>query len=680
MAALPPGFQVRTTPTSSGATPPPGFQVRSAPVEQTPREKAAAYLDQHPEAGPGVLSSLANKAGQGFTFGWGDEIASGLLALKDTVKHGGSLKDNYELEHAMQEEMLDRAGKKTGAAGVAAEVVGGLGGGLGLAKNGVTLLKTGQGLLPTIGRGIAEGAAYGGVTGAGTAEEGDRIGSGLKGAAMGGAIGGALPVAVRAVGDIANRSGLGAKLNPAGYAEDQLGKTISRSGKSAEQLTDEMANASNAGQGNYVLADALGENGQSQLAAAVKLPGAARQAAVDELSRRNTGMGRQVGGFVDDAFNTHGNTAKEYEDLMTAARKKAGDVRYDASRANAGPVDLNNTMSVLQDLRDPAGVLPEASVSGAESAAPDAVEKAAKLLARPGLGETGAANYNLALDAKRQIGDLIEKAARAGGGYEAEQAGKVSKALDAALSQASPGYRRANDTFSRMSRPIEAIEQGQKAATSGRAQDTINTFSEMRRPAQQGFRVGYADKLNRDLGGPTAGAKINEMLAGDVADEISALAAPGRGDLFREQLQRSQDMVRTGNRALGGSPTAELIAGGEDLKAPISALSELAQGNVLGAAKNAIGSVLGASIGDQEAVRNQLIPMLMSRSGGIDLPSLIASIQRRSAGRQMMADDIGRGVMTSIMPAAFSEMDRSPPAPVNVTPENIDALQRRIPR
>jgi hypothetical protein len=72
--------------------------------------------------------------------------------------------------------------------------------------------------------------------------------------------------------------------------------------------------------------------------------------------------------------------------------------------------------------------------------------------------------------------------------------------------------------------------------------------------------------------------------------------------------------------------------------------------------------------------------MLMSRSGGIDLPSLIASIQRRSAGRQMMADDIGRGVMTSIMPAAFSEMDRSPPAPVNVTPENIDALQRRIPR
>jgi hypothetical protein len=682
MSQLPPGFKVVTPQSSTGGSSslPSGFNVvtGSTLAPQTPREKAKAYLDAHPDAQPGTLSSLANKVGQGFTFGFADEAAAGLSAIKDTIKHGGSLRDNYDLEHAMQQELLDRAGKKTGAAGIAAEVVGGIGSGLGAAKNGVTLLKAGQGLLPTVGRGAAEGAIYGGLTGAGTADQGNRLEGAAKGAGLG-AVGGAVAPAVVELGSRVGSgalSGYRAWRDPRGFAQEQLAKTVERSGRTAADLQNELLQARQAGQGNYVLADALGDSGQKQLAGAVKLPGSAKQTAIDELAARNSGMGRQVGGFVDEAFNTHGNTAQEYIDLMEAARSRAGDVRYDAARASAGPVDLNRTLSTLEDIRDPAGVL--SNPTAGQSVAPGGVERAAQLIGREGVGPTDAADFSVLLDTKRQIGDISSEAQRAGRNYEASQVGRINSALDSALSDASPGYRRANDTFSRMSRPIEAVEEGQRAAVRGRSADTINTFNQMERPGQQGFRVGYADKLNEALGGSTVGRKLNDMLVGDAADEIAAIATPGKADLLNEQLQRARTMVGTGNQALGGSPTAELLGQQADLGATLPIMSQIAQGNILSAAKQALSTLGQGAIGEQEAVRNNLIPMLMSKAGGLDLNSLMQAVQASQRARQTFSNDLGRGAVTGILPAIMSELGgRQPPSSVNVTPDSQEAFVNR---
>ena len=667
-----------TPPDSAPRGPWEKFQQQAAPAPQTPRDKARAYLDAHPEAQPGTLSSLANKVGQGVTFGFADEAAAGLRAGYDMLKHGGSFKDNYDLEHAMQQELLDRAGKNTGAAGIAAEVIGGLGSGLGAAKSGLTLMKAGQGLLPTIGRGAAEGAIYGGLTGAGTADQGNRLEGAATGAGLG-AVGGAVAPAVVELGSRAGSgalSGYRAWRDPRGFANEQLAKTVERSGKTAADLQNELLQARQAGQGNYVLADALGDSGQKQLAGAVKLPGSAKQAAIDELAARNSGMGRQVGGFVDEAFNTHGNTAQEYIDLMEAARSRAGDVRYDAARSSAGPVDLNRTLSTLEDIRDPAGVLNNPTAG--QSVAPGGVERAAQLIGREGVGPTDAADFNVLLDTKRQIGDIASEAQRAGRNYEAGQVGRVQRELDAALSNASPGYRRANDTFSRMSRPIEAVEEGQRAAVRGRSADTINTFNQMGRPAQQGFRVVYADKLQEALGGPTVGRKLNDMLVGDAADEIAALATPGKADLLNEQLQRAKTMVGTGNQALGGSPTAELLGQQSDLETTLPIMSQIAQGNLLGAAKQAMSALGSGAIGNQEAVRNNLIPMLMSKAGGLDLDSLMQAVQASQRARQTFSNDVGRGAVTGILPAIMSELGgRQAPTQVNVTPDSHEAFVNR---
>jgi hypothetical protein len=391
-------------------------------------------------------------------------------------------------------------------------------------------------------------------------------------------------------------------------------------------------------------------------------------------------MGRQVGGFVDEAFNTHGNTADEFVQLMENARTRAGDVRYDAARATAGDVDLNRTLQTLEDIRDPAGVLGSPVTSG-QTVAPGGVEQAARLIGREGAGPTGAADFNVMLDTKRQIGDIASEAQRAGRNYEASQVGRIQRELDSALQQASPGYRRANDTFSRMSRPIEAVEQGQRAVGRGRAADNINTFNQMERPGQRGFRVGYADKLNESLGGPSVGGRINQMLHGDMADEIGAFATPGKADLLNEQLQRSADMIRTGNIANGGSPTAELLSQQGDIGIdPIAAGGQLLSGNVGGAIKSLLGGLSNGMNGNTEAVRNQLIPMLLSGKvggpqGGVNIGNLLQSLQDQTAARQAAGINIRRGMSSSILPTILN--NQNSPSTVNVTPESQEAFINR---
>ena len=630
----------------------------------------------------GGKDDYSGKFAEGAGLGWYDELQAGARAGLGTLLHPGSsmpFSERYKHEKAYEEAKRQHRTERTGAAGTAAEIAGGIVPGLVAAGSGATLMRAGQGLIPSIAAGAGEGAAYGAISGAGSNDK-DRIGGAIGGGLTGGVLGGAAPVIVGGVKTAAAPivSNIHARINPKGYAENQLAKTLERSGRSAADVTQSIADANAAGQSNYVLADALGESGQKQLGGLMKSPGAMKQEAADYLLARNRGMGRQVGGFVDDAFNTHGNTAQDYIELMENARSKAGDVRYDAARASAGPVDLNRTLSTLEDIRDPAGVL--SSPTAGQTVAPGGVERAAQLIGREGAGPTGAADFNVMLDTKRQIGDIANEATRAGRGYEASQVGRVQRELDSALQQASPGYRRANDTFSRMSRPMEGVEAGQRAVGRGRAADNINNFNRMERPEQQGFRVGYADKLNEGLGGPSAGGKINEMLHGDVADEIGAFASPGRADMLNEQLQRSADMIRTGNIANGGSPTAELLGQQADIGIdPIAAAGQLMGGNIGGAIKSVLGGLSNGMNGNTEAVRNQLIPMLLSgkigNGQGANLGNLLQSLQDQAAGRQAAGINIRRGISSSILPTILQNSNA--PSSVNVTPESQEAFINR---
>ena len=158
-----------------------------------------------------------DQAEQGATFGFGDEAmdAYGALIAKgsDVFRRGErklfkdrSVGDLYNeardnSQQRLLEQMRERPALSIGANLAGALATGGAGA---TTKAGAALsdsLRTGQifgrelGLAGRVAKGLAAGAASGGLYGAGSAKDGERIEGATNGAIYGGAIGGGLPIA-----------------------------------------------------------------------------------------------------------------------------------------------------------------------------------------------------------------------------------------------------------------------------------------------------------------------------------------------------------------------------------------------------------------------------------------------------------------------------------------------------
>jgi hypothetical protein len=163
------------------------------------------------------------------------------------------------------------------------------------------------------------------------------------------------------------------------------------------------------------------------------------------------------------------------------------------------------------------------------------------------------------------------------------------------------------------------------------------------------------------------------MLHGDVADEIASFAHPGRAQPFNDQLRRSGEMIRTGNIANGGSPTAELLSQQGDIGIdPISFGSQLLSGNFGGALKTAAGGFLNGLNGNTEAVRNELIPMLLNgkaggRSGNVNLDQIVQSLQDQAQNAAQRGVHARRGISSGLVPGAIEELNAPAPVPVRPT-------------
>jgi hypothetical protein len=128
-----------------------------------------------------TVDAFASGAQRAPLFGWDDEAVAGLKAL------GGA---DYAKAQAQEDAKKTAMRQQNPLASTSGELAGGLATGGTIASTGATLAGRS---LPVIGRtgGAAlEGAAYGGLTGAGEAKPGDRAAGALVGGALGAATGG----------------------------------------------------------------------------------------------------------------------------------------------------------------------------------------------------------------------------------------------------------------------------------------------------------------------------------------------------------------------------------------------------------------------------------------------------------------------------------------------------------
>ena len=578
-----------------------------------------------------ALTFGANAA-QGMSFGLGDEAYGAIAGIK-SMMGGGEYLPAYRAERDdARADMATISERYPNAA------TGGYLAGAAIPAITAGPLATGESMLGTMGRSGLLGMTEGGLQGAGNADGRGIVGETIKGGLIGLGAGIAAPAVIGAA-TLAKRGlfeGLPQMFGRASQtkANRAIADALMRSGKTAPDVDALIAAATRDGQPEFRLMDALGLPGQRAANGLTRAGGAPGDEVADFLATRQSGQPERVGAFVEDAFGVKGTTAAKTQQGLMDARSAAADTAYDAARGNAAPVNLNDTIDVIDTLtkRDP--------ILGESALADTVIGKRLKALrAQMTNGDQQLIDFDSVLNIKQDMFTTME-ALRKSGKTVPKELSDVYGALDAALEGSSDMYRTANDGFRSASKVIDAVDEGAMMATRGRAADNVPRFGAMAAAEQGAARTGYGDRLLAQLEtmtSPTAN-RAKPLLSPKRAMEADAMATDPR--LYSDRLGRENTMWETQNRALGGSRTADNLAdqgamdgiSGEVMRAG-KAAANLQFGDMVQKVAGALGPILK---GQNEPTRMLIAQALMSSNAGQVLVPAIAQATKSAGVRRIL--------------------------------------------
>lgn len=607
--------------------------------QQAAVEERDALKAKGIDTGAGVTRRLA----QGLTLNLADEALAGLSTPLEMYKRGTlNPAEGYRYAKAREDLILDDARKDTGALGTAAEIAGGIGTGMGAARAGLSFanaLPQGAGLVRRSLASLGDSAAFGALAGAGEGNSiGDRFNNALLGGAVGGAVGAVAPAAIALGGQAAAPviSNIRARINPQGYANSQVARAIQESGLTPNQLSLDVVQAANEGQGAYTLADALGNPGQRMLSTVARAPGEGRTAVVNALEGRQADQGRRVAGAIAEGFEAP-QTATQRRTAMETARGAAADAEYGAARANAGRVDV---VPAINNIDRTIGTGPGQALQATN----DSIEGALRPF-RERLSRVNPDDFEAVQRIRSDMADAAQNARQSGYGNRARLIGNAVRELDATMEAASPGYRAANANFAQATRNIEAIDQGRAAATRGRPEDTIAAFQRLTPQGQGAFRTGYADPLIEQAQGAAFGVNKARPLTSDAFRDEAAVIAP-QNDMMQRRLGREITMFETRNQALGGSRTADNLADAEAMGVNPTLIGQVLSGNWGGALRSTLAAGQNALTGNTAQVRQAVADILLQRGPNLSpaaLQRMVDEATRRIDTLRQITQQLGRG-------------------------------------
>lgn len=578
-----------------------------------------------------ALTFGANAA-QGMSFGLGDEASGAVAGIKSMLGGGDFLpayraeRDDARADMATISERYPNAatgGYLTGAA-IPAITAG--------------PLATGESMLGTMGRSGLLGMTEGGLQGAGNADGRGIVGETIKGGLIGLGAGIAAPAVIGAA-TLAKRGvfeGLPQMFGKASQtkANRAIADALMRSGKTAPDVDALIAAAAREGQPEFRLMDALGLPGQRAANGLTRAGGAPGDEVAEFLSTRQAGQGERVGSFVEDAFDVKGTTAAKTQTGLIDARSTAADAAYDAARGNAAPVNLNDTIDVIDTLtkRDP--------ILGESALADTVIGKRLKALrAQMTNGDQQLIDFDSVLNIKQDMFTTME-ALRKSGKTVPKELSDVYGALDAALEGSSDMYRTANDGFRSASKVIDAVDEGALMATRGRAADNVPRFGAMAAAEQGAARTGYGDRLLSELENMKYPSTNRALITGSEKRTAEAATMATDPQLYASRIARERTMWDTQDKALKGSQTANNQAdmaamdgiSGEAMHAG-KAAANLQFGDMVQRVAGALGPILK---GQNEPTRMLIAQALMSSNAGQVLAPAIAQATKSAGVRRIL--------------------------------------------
>ena len=579
-------------------------------------------------------AQAALTAAQGATFNFADELA-GLAGPQYTQMVRGAT-ETYAQQNPMAALGLEMAG------GLAtAPLTGPLSLGRGVTTTGRVLRTAG------------DLAAQGALSGAGAADEGDRLSGAAMGAGTGMVLGGGA--------DILGRTIRGAAITPTmsrlpqgvlGMVPETVGSYNVRPDYPRERLAQLLERDAQArimggvepGQEAVMAATRLRKVGTE---APIAASGGNTLAEIDMLSQLPGSAGRQLTRQQRRVQAGRGGAITETAEQITGVRKTAEDELTDLAKKQAdaaGPLyqALQNTSFPIDaELK---AILDRSKLDLA-SAQRSATRRGQPQVPLRKLAEGDELPFTAADQLKRTLWDKRQAALDKGKTNEAGELDELRLALVAKLDALSPSYAKARSTFAGFAELQTAVEQGRKAL-SETSESLSKLTNEMTPSELEAFRVGAVDALRGVAGSQAGQTRLLNMYK---EPELQSKFRSIFGNDFREfqRMILAQEELKKLERVGSGSQTFKRLAQAQDQADAFDALS--AAQSVGQAVTSPQGFMAGAQrfgqrYGMPEAQRNRLAQLLMLRDepAQAELRNMQEYMRRRAAGQALGRQVSGR--------------------------------------
>lgn len=631
--------------------------IRPAEAQELERLRAASGQIENEV---GRTGATYRGALQGGTFQLADEVYGLLGGDKEAAR-----RKNRDAEATYPTEY--NSGKTAGAIGSGVATAAATG-----------PLGAGKTLLGTMGRGALIGGTEGSLWGLGGGEGAkDKLHQAGKFGGIGSVFGAGAPLAIAggaAIGrGVGNMAGGAVNVGNKGRADRAILSALRKAGVTADSAADDVARAAVQGQPQYRLMDTLGVAGQRKASGIARSGDEGAEEIATYLRQRQLDQGDRVAEFTKEAFGFTGapsgttaivdprspapqtsaqvlsapqTSAASTRKALEDARSATADRAYTAAREGAGAADTRGAVSAI-DAR--VGPMQGVDIAG-DGIDAKLVQFRNRLAAKStpeGVDSIELSDFDRVLGVKQDVQDARGVALRAGRNNEARELKKLEQQLDAALEDASSGYRAANDGFREASGVIEAIDQGADMTRPGsRSVDNVARFSSMTDDEKAAARIGYGDKALARIEANKAPTSNKARDFGSTKARQEADAIANNPGLFSERMARETQMWETQNRALGGSRTADNLQDIADtgLMADAGrAVRDVSSGNFGTAVSNALAPISRAASGENAATRKLIAQVLMSTNPRAALAGAVAR-DASSQGRRRIAESILRAL------------------------------------
>lgn len=639
--------------------------------------------------------------GQGLGMGWGDEAEAWLRSkLGDQP---------YEQALGQIRQEYARYARENPGTTMAAEFAGGMAPAVGMmfvpGAQGAAVTQAQRSTMGALARLAALGGATGAVSGAGTAEEGGRVGGAVTGGTLGTIIGGGAPVVLR--GAKGAGQWLRERLAPtesviSSRAGEKMTQAMRESGLTPQQIEQMVARDRALGVPSTV---ANVDAAMADLAEAVaQRTGKGTRKVEKTLTQQKAGARERTYQQVQKGLQP-GDFYADEERLVNDLREKAKNIYEDAYAW--GDVDDPKIMRImqtpeLQGAFETARKIADAQKSLAKIRGEDPSKFDLPEIYKPTgrFTDTGSEILELARLPDVRTLDFMKRAldAQITAGYASENAAvkantatlkEIRNELRDTLKDAVPPYRKALAEYSGDMEVIDSMRAGMKDFGKLDHEQVIKMVADMSDAEKTAFRTGVARNLYGQImdSAQTRNAASNIINSPETTAKLQPLFDdPAHFRLFRAAMEREAQLFQQASKILGGSQTAKRGAMREALEEGGDIGQTIGQA-VTGSPVNALTGLVARLANKATitpAVADKMADMLMAKNPA-EVAAVVKFLEDYAAGQapkavRATAGEAGAvtGTTSSIWnpPAVEGEPTGTIEGEITSVPEPSDELEQ----